>query len=384
MNRLLTNVELKAEVLSYGVRISKNALNNFSLPYLIKRRAYGNPDEESITKREIPQEFIFQPDNIIANIIIKETSPWTIEYDGVYYLYNEITKCKYNITFTETPSFYGMKTNEGEDIESILTFIFGHSLGVFVNSSCYFSLKGKQCHYCSIDSNQARPNNIKKILERNSTLEALKTAIVNDDKGLINSIFISGGVFEVNDSNWLYYAELAIEAEKLIKKLNKNIVVTLNVFSPKDEQIIDILRYSDINILVSTEIFDKELFKKICPGKSEQLTKKHLCKVLDKYVSVLGQNNRVFSIVIQGLEEMASLRDGIISYAERGVCTIVNVLHLDTGTELLLKGVTVPSPQQVLEIAKYTSDIYNRYGFNSSIAYGGRSSFDREASIGLI
>ncbi|GHS97264.1 hypothetical protein FACS189421_03750 [Bacteroidia bacterium] len=377
----LNNIQAKAHVLSYGVKISDTSLKSFGEPFLCKRRAYSNMDDRKFTYENVPQEIVILPQQLVVGVVLREESPWSIELINNKYFLTRDGYENIEITFTQTPEFYGKVMPNGKKVESAITLLFGHTIGVFANTNCYFATIGKQCKYCSIQSNTARPKDLINQLDISTTINAIELAITMNS--CVDCVFISGGNFNGFDENFKFYSQLALSVKKLIDYYKRDITVMLNVFPPKNIELIEILRDAGINVLVSTEVFDEDLFNTFCPGKAKILSKERLKKVLIKYLDVLGEYH-VYSIVIQGLETENTLIQGIKDYASMGVCPIVNILHPDPGTEVYDIGIRQPFPEAILRVTNVISQVYSQYGFNSAQVYGGRSSFDKEASLGLL
>lgn len=371
---------IKAELLSYGVRISDEAIRRFSAPFLAKRRAYSNTDSADFFSVDAPQEIVILPEGIVVGATLNHTSPWCVDYeDGKFLLVSADTAERCEISFTLRPRFYGMKLKDGRRVENVLTYIFGHTLGIFVNTSCYFATPERHCRYCSILANGARPQDNVRLLDADLIAEAVELALLNDD-GLVTSIFISGGNFLGFDESFARYADIAAKTVAAVNATGRSIRVMLSVFPPSDLSLFERLRGTGIDILMGTEAFGEEAYARFCPGKSAVLTKARFEEALSRALSVLGRDH-VYSIVIHGLEDDDALIAGVRRYAEMGVCTIVNVLHKDPGTEINDMGVEIPSPASILRVAAAVAEIYQKNRFNSSVAYGGRSSFDAECSL---
>ncbi len=377
-----SNIRLKAEILSEGISFSARALENLPSDVLVKRRAYGNPDEINGTELSLPQELVLLPEGITVGISASLLAPFTVDYTGERFvlLRNDEFKCE--IGFTRSPEFYGAICDSGEKVENVLTYVSGHYLGIFVNTACYFASPGRQCKYCSIRANSRRPEaNLKKVTKESATSAVRRAVELSRDK--FDLVFISGGNFTNRDENFVYYRDIALSIRSELNTIAPEIEVVLNVFPPDKLALIDTLCGSGINVLVSTEVFSEEGYAYHCPGKSKILPKKRLYTVLKRYVKALGKGH-VYSIVIQGLESTDSLIDGIWDYAERGVCTVVNVLHLDPDTELAKEGAKRPDADDILRVAKELEKVYSKHGFDTRRIYGGRNSFDAECSLGLI
>lgn len=381
----MNEVEVKAQILSYGIKYTPVALQQFNSnpSFLSKRRVYGNPDDVDFFSCDVPQEIVLQPMGLVVNAVIRDTSPWTVDYtDGRFVLRNDEYEWV-DVTFTPKPKFYGLKLSNGNNVESILTYLFGHTIGIFKNTSCLFAFQKMACKFCSIGCNGGRPKDVVAALDNDLVLEALNTAFDNCDVD-IDSIFISGGNHNQDfDTNFLNYLRLATSIEQLVHSKGLNVKITLNVYPPQDIKLIEQLRNHDLNVMVSTEVYDGERFRLICPGKSKLLSQSYLDAVLKKYVEVLGQNH-VFNFLIQGLESTSSLQKGLDYYSSIGVCSIVHVLRIEPGTEIESCDVYVPTPEQIVDMARYMQNICKAKGFDSSKAYGGRSSLDKEYSLLLI
>lgn len=378
----IDNIALKAQLLSAGLRITQAALAGLPEDCLSKRRAYGNPDMTSILGVRIPQELVLEPMGIIVGVAVREESAWVLDYvEGQHVILApgyEPTR----VRFTRTPAFYGAPIDDAHTVENILTYVSGHYLGLFVNTACYFARKDHQCKYCSIRCNAGRPEDNVKVIAPELAVKAVSKALQLDRKN-VDLVFISGGNFSDYDRNFLYYSDLAMAIRAKLDEIAPEIQVVLNVFPPEDLALLDRLEGKNINVLVSTEVFSPEGYGYYCPGKSKVLTKPRLYQVLRRYVQLLGEG-RVYSIVIQGLESDESLIQGIQEYAQMGVCTVVNVLHVDPDTEIAKEGITRPTPGSILKVARALQAVYQAHGFRTENIYGGRNSFDRECSMGLI
>ncbi len=382
-------VELKARILSEGICYSDSFFDWFSKSsderFLAKRRVYGNSDDFQYGSMNIPQEIVFEPYDIVANAMVRINSDLLVDItaDGPV-ITDKKTNESYSISFTKEPVFYGETVTENVKADNVITYLFGHTFGIFESTQCYLANKEEACKFCSIRANKYRPKDILNIVDVSTVLSCLDVIFRKDLNVTVNNIFISGGnIYNDVNKNFKHYSSLAVEVAKLIEKYSLNISVTLSVFPPQDLSLVDMLHGYNINLMVSTEVFDPHLYDIICPGKSKILSKSHLESYLCSAVRALG-HNRVFSFAIHGLEPLESLLHGIEKYAEMGVCTIVHVLRKEPGTDIGKCDVYVPTFEEVVNVAKYTQDIYSRYGFDSSVAYGGRSSLDKEASLGLI
>ena len=376
----LSDILAKAQVLHYGFHLTEAAKKAFGEEYLIKRRIYSNYDDDDFLAEEVPPEIVFPESGIVATAILKKESPLVVDYrDGTFFLKNTGSDSQEKIVdFIKKPPFYGCKLHTGEAVESFITKLFGHSIGIFAKTRCYFAKQDTVCKFCSIRANRGRPQDACHSVDVAKVLEAVEIAVTLDDA--IDDVFISGGVSTDDyDANFIFYSDLAVAVKKHLLSLGKSVEVTLNTYPPRDLDLIDRLADTGIAVMVSLEAVREERRTFICPGKSVLFHELGVENLLRKLVSVVG-HGRVLAFLIQGMEEDETLLDGVRQWAELGVCAVVHILHVDPGTWVQKQKIPIPSPEQILEMAKQVSQIYQVHHLDSSVLYGGRSSLDGEAS----
>lgn len=374
------DIEAKALLLHYGISFTKNAQRQLEKSYLEKRRVYSNYDEFLYSKTTVPPEVCLQDSMMPATVIIRKDSPLHVDFcDGFFLLLNDFEH-SYNkkIGFYKTPSFYGKRLINGERVEQYITKLFGHTIGVFASTHCYFAEKGIACKFCSIKSNSMRPQDATSCVSIDRVCEAIEVALACDDS--INCVFISGGVIsEDYNSNFLFYCSLAKEIKRRVNSINPAIEVTLNSLPPKSLDLVEGLRDTGIAYMLSMEAIDTDTRRFYCPGKNELFESLGVEKILDKFVDAVGYG-RVLSFVIEGIENKRTILDGARFFGKKGVCIVSHILHIDPGTWVYSQGMCPPPVDEIMEIASEMSKIYHEFGLDTSILYGGRSSLDGESS----
>lgn len=380
MNTFFNDIQAKAHVLHHGIRLSQAAKDSFNSKFLLKRRFYSNYDDYDYLNINVPQEIVFPESGIVATVILKNSSPWIVDYcNNQFFLTHEGSdNFKKQVCFLPTPLFYGKKLKNGDSVEQYITKLFGHSIGVFASTNCFFAQRDNVCKFCSISANQGRPKDACPKVNVPCILEAIKIAVSCDQT--INDIFISGGVTTNNfDDNFIFYSNLAISVKNLLLSLGKTVEVTLNTYPPRNLELINRLQGTDIAVMVSIETIKDDIRSFICPGKSIMFNSIGVDNIFEKFVSAVGYG-RVLAFVIQGLEDTETIMRGVQHFATLGVCIVVHVLHVDPGTWVYRQNITPPLPDEIIEIAKQVSKIYHLHKFDSSKLYGGRSSLDAESS----
>ncbi|WP_158795505.1 radical SAM protein [Pedobacter sp. L105] len=379
---MYTPIQLKAELLSKGISLTENLINNFSVKYLEKRRAYGNPDPVELRHVRIPQELYLDPENLrlIVSINVETDSEWLLDYmDDIYFLINKNTYFKHIVSFPLKPAFYSQLLENKQKLSQIVTLYGGGSLGIFAYGKCHLVEINKPCHYCSISQNRDKGTDFVLTINPDLIYESVILAL-QDEECPAKQVMLNGGNFKDRDRSFLHYTSLLKSILRAVRDSGKKIDVHLIVYPPENLELLEELKDLDIGLAMNTEVFDIQLFEQYCPGKVETGGRQHIFDALEKAVSVLGKN-KVYSILVGGLEPLESLKSGLTYLADMGVSPVINVLHTDPGTPL--ENFPKPTVEQILLMGKELQTIYSEYGFLPFYEDCGRNSIDSEAYKGL-
>lgn len=373
-----TPLQIKASVLSNGIRLTDTLIENYGLPFLEKRRAYGNQDPLELRNVCIPQEIYIDPDNqkLIAAVNVNQESEWKIDFNsGSYFLTNDNLSENYKINFPLRPKFYDYNLQSGQNVSKIITLYGGASLGIFAYGKCHLVEIDKPCQYCSISQNRDKGTDFLKALGKEQIYEAVTLAL-QDTVTNASQIMLNGGNFEDMDKSFIHYINLLKSIDKAVKDSGKKIDIHIIVYPPKNLELINELEGLDIGIAMNTEVFNSELFEKYCPGKVVTAGREHILNALQKAVDVLGKG-KVFSILVGGLEPVNSLSEGINLLAEKGITPIVNVLHTDPETPL--ENFPNPTPEIIFEMGSALQKVFKKHNLKPFYENCGRNSIDTEA-----
>lgn len=379
---MYTPIQLKAELLSKGISLSENLIQNFRTDFLEKRRAYGNPDPLELRHTRIPQELYIDPDNLnlIVSINVENNSEWLLDYaDNTYFLKNRDEDFSYPVSFPLKPAFYSKILQNNQNLSQVITLYGGGSLGIFAYGKCNLVEINKPCHYCSISQNRDKGTDFVLTVNPNLVYESVSLAL-QDTKCPANQIMLNGGNFKDRDKSFSHYIQLVESIMRAVRDSDRQIDVHLIVYPPEDLSLLQKLRDLDICIAMNTEVFDAELFQKYCPGKVETGGQQHILDALETAAEIMGER-KVYSILVGGLEPLDSLNNGLNHLAKIGVTPVINVLHTDPGTPL--EQFPKPSTDQILSMGKALQDVYQEYELKPFYHQCGRNSIDSEAFLQL-
>ncbi|MFT7616963.1 MAG: hypothetical protein ACI97A_000593 [Planctomycetota bacterium] len=175
------------------------------------------------------------------------------------------------VEFSPTPPYYGGTTLDGTPlIETAPSIEWGYLLYLTVFRMCQYFGRDEECQFCDINRNfrqqreEERIYNAVKPVDR--MIEALRLIVESGSQA--KAYTLTGGSIttdlkgETEADYYIKYAE-AIEREFPGRWIGKMVVQAL----PAD----DVKRIRDAGIQIyhpNYEIWDKNLFEKICPGKS--------------------------------------------------------------------------------------------------------------------
>ncbi len=175
------------------------------------------------------------------------------------------------VEFSPTPSYYGKSTADGVPlVETAPSIEWGYLLYLTVFRMCQYFGREEECQFCDINRNFKQQRDAGKVYNATKPVERMLEAlsIINDLGSPSKAYTITGGSItskleqQGEAEFYLKYAE-AIEKQFPGRWIGKMVVQAL----PVD----DVRRIRDAGIQIyhpNYEIWDRDLFAKICLGKS--------------------------------------------------------------------------------------------------------------------
>lgn len=368
---------LKSELLSYGIALTSNFLNNYGAPYLEKRRAYGNSDPKSYQSVTVPQELYFGSPRLVCSVNIRPDSRWELDFfDGTYILRNIKTLETHVVDFPRRPTFYDLTLSGGLNANAVATLYGGGALGIFIYGSCALVDEGKACRYCSIKPNRLAQSEFEQVIRPEQVYEVVRAALASDSE-TVTQIMINGGNFKNGDKSFKYYIEVCKAARKALDEMGSKIELHLIAYPPDDLDLFSLLKPLNVSLAMNTEAYNLNVFNFICPGKNQA----HLLNALKTAAKILGPG-KVYSIFVGGLENLSDMAAGFRYLAGIKVTPIINVFHPDPETDL--ESMPPPLPEQIMAMGKVLQHSFSENPFMKPFYDGcGRNAIDSEAYLGL-
>jgi hypothetical protein len=282
------------------------------------------------------------------------------------------------------PTFYGKKTSGGIPMETIAV-VTGDFLAIAIDNRCWFwgyyrddelvNYKEKQCKFCGIGLSMKRGELYRKSKEE--ILEVLEAAIDGKD---ITHLGMNAGTFPPPGRGHEEYAEIVSAV-----KSKFDIWIRVSICPPVEKKYVDILFEAGTDqVGYDIEVYDPELYRKICPGKLEEVDKglphRHFNRML-KYAAEKWGPNKTYSIIVTGLESRESTAAGIEHLCKMGVVPRLGVFRPIPGTAL--EKHPAPTPEYLVYVYRRLRELTMKYGVDSGCPGCGRTFVGTKAYDGV-
>lgn len=260
-------------------------------------------------------------------------SPYKMKLDGnkpVLFLDDHIIGYA---TYPPKPTWYRHKTNSGKYPGEIAPVIeWGYLIYITVFRNCQYFGKDEECAYCDINHNYRQQKGIGRpytgVKEIEEILEVLSWIDKEDSTAKVYTITGGSVITSLKKKNevefYLQYPE-AIE-KKFPKRWISKLVA--QAFEKKDCQ-----RFYDVGVRIyhpNYEVWDRELFRKLCPGKEAYIGYENWIRRILESAEVFGPQNVIPNFVggvelsmpygFQTVEEaIASTGEGLDFFMSKGI-----------------------------------------------------------------
>ncbi len=259
----------------------------------------------------------------------------------------------------------------GEKVKHILSIDPHGQVNVSYSAECSLKDQGEDCLFCSINVRERDPE---RPLLKNPRQIAEAYHLVRQ-AGYGSHFKISGG-FVPERRELEYYIDVA-EAIKENYEIFRGVAV---IGAPADLSILPKYKEAGYTELShNLEVWDKNLFALICPGKSKRNGGwEHWVKSLEAAVEIFGWGN-VHSNFVGGLDPKEGFLEGIEYLSSKGVVAHFGTFRPEVGTGL--EGHRSPEAAYHWELLDRATDIQLRYGFTSEQMYRGPGSGDHTGRV---
>jgi len=287
-------------------------------------------------------------------------------------LYNEKTPIGEIVFQTSHPASEQLLST-GEKVRDILNINPQGGLHVMYSNECALKDRGEDCLFCAFNE-RAKDGETNKVLLK-SPRQVAEAYDIARQAGVANHFRITGG-FVPERRELEYYIDVAEAIREKYESFNGVAVIG----APADLSVLPKYKEAGFsNISTNIEVWDKNLFAVMCPGKEKRNGGwRHWIDSLEASVEIFGKGN-VHSTIVGGLEIKESTLEGIEFFASKGIVCHFSSFRSEKGTAL--EGFRSPDANFHWELLDKATDIYHRYGFTTYQMYSGPASGGHSAGV---
>jgi hypothetical protein len=299
---------------------------------------------------------IILPEDTLANIPCREafvrSSPYALKRKGGGFVITD-GHGEAKARLVKEPAFLGRKTSSGV-LFSRFSAVHGRYTVITPSPRCDFFSSNVECRYCA--GNLDRTGEDSGVYSVDDCLEAVEAALKERASEVI---YLSIGFSNGPDGGVEFLAPYI----KAIKA-NFNCLLAIEALPPVENRWIDETYAIGADaVLYNIEIFDKELFESICPGRARLIGRKRYLDAL-KYAATIFPRGSVASHLIVGLEPPGSTCQGIDYLCSIGVLPILPIYRPGRGSALRIEPLTT---EIIVPVYKHLYRELKRHRFNLNL-----------------
>lgn len=357
-NKLYKELELKNEVSIDGINADLSVFKNLDLGGKYQQQIHSlfEMDHETHANIDLPCGFI-SPNGLKYGFNWDRKSKYSIEYENEKYYLTEKGNELFQIEFHKKPKYYDLKTSDGTLMSHVATYSQGGAISVAYSNECSLKDRGLDCLFCNANATKDTYAEKENITFKNP--KQIGETVAEAYKEGARHLTLTGG-FIPERREVDYYIDVAEEIKQHTGLEDFN--ATAVIGAPLDLEVIDKYKEAGFRtIAMNLEIWDKNIYKTICPGKVEVCGGwEHWNKALEYAVKVFGYG-RVRCGFVAGIEPKKSTLEGVETLAAKGIISLTGAWNPNPGSAL--EGHRTPEPAWHFDMALKSFDIFRKAGF---------------------
>lgn len=363
-DKLWKEVILKADLIVNGVDICKEALAKIKLGTEIKEQVHCLFEMDFKDHDfELPADFDL-PFGITVPFNWNPLGEYKIVNDNNKFILTKRGNKISEIEFHKRPGFYGKKTTDGKNMENIGVYNPDGHVFVVYSNECSYKDKGEDCLFCNINHTKDTYAE-KEGTEWKTPIQIGEVVAKAYNLGIANHVTVTGGVIPER-RELEYYLDAADQIQKHTGLDDFN--GTATVAAPLDLSNINKLKEAGYRTTsMNLEIWDKNIYKTICPGKANGSGGwEHWVKALEYAIKVFGYG-KVRSTFVTGIEPKKNTLEGFEYLISKGIIAIASIWIPNPGSAL--EGHRTPEPAWHLDLAEKNVSLWKKNGITYNQVY---------------
>jgi hypothetical protein len=355
---LLDEVKLGLLLMEYGLKYDADEISRFQDKFEL---ASSYHRQKGVTKLTLPHGFTAQ---YLSGY--NRYTPYELKVEGEALVLYDDGKPLGEVGFPETHPLTEQHLSNGELFRHIANISNEGGISVAYSSECSLKDRGEDCLFCSINE-RAKDGVLNKVLIK-SPKQVAEVYHLARQAGVGNFFRITGG-FVPERRELEYYLDVA----DAIKERYSSFYGVGIIGAPSDFSVLHKYKEAGFtNISHNLEVWDRNIFALICPGKEKRNGSwQHWVNSLEYAVDVFGKGN-VHTNIVGGLAPKESTLEGIEYLASKGIVCHFSVFHPEIGTPL--EGYRSPEASWHYDLVDRATDIFRRYGFTTLQMHSGPAS----------
>lgn len=353
---LLDEVELRINLQISGIRYNREEISRFQDPARLNDRSRRNRENVLVGGTGS----FYLPHGIYASGSYNRYTPYSlvVESDKPV-LYDEEQRIG-EITFHHSHPVLEETLRNGEKFKEIAGVNLAGGIDVGYSNQCSLTDQGQGCLFCgqSATGGPLDPIRIKTPAQVSEAYHIARQYNVG------NQMKITGGYIPERRELDAY-----LDVADAIRAQHPDFNAVAVIGAPTDLSILQKYKEAGYNqISIHIEVWDKDIFRAICPGKEKQNGGwQNWINALEQSVDIFGRGNVDSNLVI-GLEPKASVLEGVEYLASKGIVCTVNIFSPRPGGPL--EGYRTPDANWHFDVIKKSAEIYLRHGFSVDQVFG--------------
>ncbi|MDY6861674.1 MAG: radical SAM protein [Thermodesulfobacteriota bacterium] len=376
------NIVLKASLCRTGVSFTRKALEVLQDPYYEHNpyRVFQFHGKDHVEDFKIPITFLLNDGSLVINILSPpEKDPYTVDFIDKKFWVMSDGKQIAEINFLQRPQYHDKRTKSGRLMQALCASGAPHFFYFCPSGHCHYWNEGLQCKFCDMDYNTKLQMKMGREYYTRPTLGDYYDIVyeILQEKGRWKQCFMTGGSDPRNNFNNEvdFLLELIAEMKQAAKDAGNShfpINAIISHYEPEQLQRLKDAGLDGAGLYL--EIWDKERFRLICPGKEKYVGYDKCIERTLNAIEIFGRGNISVGWVpgielaplpygFEDVDEAAnSVLEGYKFFISRGAVMTGSYWQIGPGSEFYKMGAMPPPLEFYVKIDLGRYLIYKEHG----------------------
>ncbi len=342
------DIFLKTRILAEGVRLD------------VKGPALWQPTMDGFATNP---HIVFDGCEITAVVRPNPHSRLDMVIDGNDITISEMGEVLGTAKLQAVPAWGDKLTSYGVPVKSAIAYDTAFVATLLIGNRCYAQDSGQTCRFCGIGYDFAQSGPLQSAEQTLAfaeyQMEPLVIALENGWRGVL--LLVGGAAPPDRRGQWttdILEATMTRLHERVSADILSELLIAPDIYPPDD--LGELYKWKSFGINACEfdhEVMNPAYFRAICPAKGE---KQRWHEAQEAAAEVFGRGRGSNGLVVQGIEPMAELLEGIEERMSKGV--YVQPFTFESYPNAPMEGMRAPSAEWFMEANEKIVDIYFKYG----------------------